>query len=51
MARDKSIRNNRDNEGGKRHKRTLSDHRRNRHAGYQDLADIMFNGGKNKPKR
>ena len=51
MAQNKSIRN-RDNEGSKRHKRTLTDHRRNGIVrGYQDIADVIFNDAKNKPKR
>lgn len=50
MARDKSTKQ-RDNETRPR-KTTLSDKRKGggRDRGYQNLADVMFNGGVNPPK-
>lgn len=53
MARDKSIRNNREQDSPRREKtNNLSSKRRNaRLSGYQHLADIMFNQGENTPKR
>ena len=52
MARNKSNRQRDENFSPRPRKTTVNDLRKNgRDRGYQNLADIIFNGGNNLPKR